>query len=232
MMRLTITALFLSMFALAQPSIPPPTAAELESAHLQSLAGEIKDALSHGNVEGARKVAANLSIDVADYDERLRFQRLDASLPAAGPARFDKLSDLAKVAVVARDYLKAETYARELLRLAPDYRDDQNYGNAIYNGNLVLGRVALIRDRNVEEAKNRLKEAGKTPGSAVLNSFGPNMTLARDLLEVGESGAVADFFEQCRTFWKARVFEHKLNEWTAIIKTCCRMPDFGPNLVY
>jgi hypothetical protein len=51
------------------------------------------------------------------------------------------------------------------------------YGNAIQDGNIVLCRIALL-DGKVEAAKVSLKEAGKTPGSPQLGSFGPNMSPA------------------------------------------------------
>jgi len=40
------------------------------------------------------------------------------------------------------------------------------------------------------------------------------------------------FFEQCRVFWKTSALERKLDDWTVVIKGCCRMPNFGANLVY
>ena len=44
--------------------------------------------------------------------------------------------------------------------------------------------------------------SGDTPGSPQLNSFGPSMRLARELLRSGESEAVLAYFAQCRRFWK------------------------------
>jgi hypothetical protein len=62
-------------------------------------------------------------------------------------------------------------------------------GDAVHQGNIVLGRLAL-RSGEVEEAKRYLLLAGKTPGSTSLASQGPSMALARNLLERGESAAV------------------------------------------
>ena len=40
------------------------------------------------------------------------------------------------------------------------------------------------------------------PGSPQLNSFGPIMSLAEELLEQGEPDTVLEFFAECRKFWK------------------------------
>lgn len=92
--------------------------------------------------------------------------------------RFYALADAAKSAVNVGEPDKAQRYAAELLRVAPKYRGDWNYGNAIHDGHIVLGRVALARgDKRV--AIKHLLAAGKTPGSPQLDSFGPNMSLAQ-----------------------------------------------------
>lgn len=62
-----------------------------------------------------------------------------------------------------------------------------------------------------------------------MDSFGPNMTLAKDLLEKGEKKVVLDYFELCRKFWEARF--SKLDAWKSDVEAG-RMPDFGANLDY
>lgn len=151
-----------------------------------------------------------------------------ASVGAVEEGRFSSLEQLAKAAFEAGDLDKAERYASELLT-APEYPKNWMYGNAVFYGNLVLGRVALSRNRNVDLAKSYLKAAGRTPGSPQLNSFGPNMSLARDLLSAGERDAVLEFFTACRSFWK--MGPAKLDDWTALVKSG-RIPDFGANLQY
>jgi hypothetical protein len=96
-----------------------------------------------------------------------------------------------------------------------------NYGNIIYQANELLGRVAL-RQGKTEEARRCLRAAGRTPGSPQLNSFGPQFTLARELLEHGEHAdreAVVAFLDDVATFWAKvekspgrRVAEDKLKE--------------------
>jgi hypothetical protein len=70
----------------------------------------------------------------------------------------------------------------------------------------------------------------RRPGSPTLNSFGPDMSLAKDLLEAGERDSVLQFFDQCRAFWKKSALERRLDDWSTVVKGCCRLPDFGSNL--
>lgn len=144
--------------------------------------------------------------------------------------RFYMLSDLAKAAFEAGDMEKARAYATELLNKAPQYKNDWNYGNAIHHGNLILGRLAL-KSGDLEKAKEYLIEAGKTPGSPQLNSFGPNMTLAKELLEKGEREVVIRYFQLCANFWKEKRHRERLKNWTSVVKEG-GIPDFGANLNY
>jgi hypothetical protein len=136
--------------------------------------------------------------------------------------------DLPLAAFNAEDFAKARAYAEQLLAEAASQPRTWNYGNAVHKGNLVLGRLAA-RDGRIAEAMHRLRAAGETPGSPQLDSFGPNMTLAKDLLELGEKEAVLAYFELCRVFWK--LGGASLDRWTSDVKAG-RIPNFGANLQY
>ena len=85
------------------------------------------------------------------------------------------------------------------------------YGTIVHNANQVLGRVAL-REGNVTDAKRYLLRAGSTPGSPTLNSYGPQLFLAREFLERGERAIVLEYLDLVRRFWsKARWSE--LDQW-------------------
>ena len=120
----------------------------------------------------------------------------------------------------------------EAKRIATDMIDDDaqgwNRGNRIHHGNIILGQLAII-DGNIDEAKSRLLLAGKTEGSPQLNSFGPSMTLAKELLERGERDVVLDYFELCKKFWKSG--DRNLKQWSDEVKAN-RIPQFGANLRY
>ena len=95
----------------------------------------------------------------------------------------------------------ARQLADEAIALAKTHRENWNYGNAIHYGHTVLGLLRL-QDHEVERAVAELRESGETTGSPQLNSFGPTMHLARELLRHGQFDAVVLYFQQCRSFWK------------------------------
>ena len=102
------------------------------------------------------------------------------------------LVGLAKNAFVAREYAEA----------ALDSNDDGwNQGNRTRFVHLTLGRIALA-DGNVKDAKYRLIAASTIQGSPQLDSFGPDMTLAEELLKAGEKEVVLKYFELCAAFWE------------------------------
>ena len=91
--------------------------------------------------------------------------------------------------------------------------------------------VGWLREGDVPQAKSRLLEAGKTKGSAPLSSFGPNMALAKELLEKGEKEVVLEYFRLCKKFWTGARHNQTLDQWADEV-TKGRIPDFRANLVY
>jgi len=135
------------------------------------------------------------------------------------------LRELGTSAFQAGNIERATAYAEEMLE---GNAEDWNRGNRIHYGNLILGRIALL-EGNTEEAKSRLVAAGETPGSPQLDSFGSDMTLARDLLEHGETDAVLEYLSLCSKFWE--LGRGDLDRWIAQIKDGTT-PDFGRNLMF
>ncbi len=129
--------------------------------------------------------------------------------------RFYSLADAAEAARLAGADEKARDYADELLRRAEDGPRDWNYGNAVHEGHRILGHLEL-KAGDVEAAKKHLLEAGATPGSPQLNSFGPELTLASELLATGERDAVVEYLRLISRFWKGR--EDALEEWIILIR--------------
>jgi hypothetical protein len=108
------------------------------------------------------------------------------------------------------------------LASAPRYESNWNYGNAIHKGNLLLGRLAL-RVGDLVSASEYLLKAGETRGSPQLNSFGPNMTLAKELIENGQREAVIRYFDLCAKFWGTG--QDRLRSWRWDVEQG-RAPDF------
>jgi len=142
--------------------------------------------------------------------------------------RFYALDAAAKESFVSGKIDDARNFAQELMALTPKYVNDWNYGNAIQDANLVLGRIA-VREGKIADAKFFLAASGKSKGSPTMDSFGPNMSLALDLLKKGERDAVLEHFMRCRKFWKMDF--GKLNLWMAEVMAG-KTPDFGANLIY
>jgi len=122
---------------------------------------------------------------------------------------------------------RLRAYAEQFISAAAASKGGWNVGNLIHKGNLVLGRIA-VRDGRIADGLLFLERSGQTPGSPQLNSFGPNMSLAKDLLEAGENAAVLAYFE-CRAFWK--MGGSKLDTWAAEVRDG-KTPNFGANLHY
>jgi hypothetical protein len=158
-----------------------------------------------------QQALADLEQDVVGRDARRRFYALNA---------------LAKAALDASAAEKASAYANELLAAAPQHKEDWNYGNAIHDGHTTLGLVA-VRQGDIEKARQHLLESAQIAGSPQLNSFGPSMTLAKELLDKGERGAVLQYFSLCRTFWKTGA--QSLDAWSEAVRNG-KTPNFGVSM--
>ena len=126
------------------------------------------------------------------------------------------------------DIDRAENLANELLSLAEIFPKDWNYNNAIHKGHTIIGSVLLLRG-DLEGAGRELIESGDVEGSPQLSTFGPNMSLARELLRKNQKDTVLIYLDKCKRFWEMG-HEH-IDYWYAQIQNN-QIPDFGPNLYY
>jgi hypothetical protein len=141
--------------------------------------------------------------------------------------RFYALGAAAKQSFAAGKIEDAQKHAQELMTLLPSFRENREYGGAMSDANLVLGRIAA-RNGNMEDAKRYLITSAQSPVTPQLENYGPNMGLAKDLLAKGERQVVLDYFELCRQFWaNGRV---QLDQWSQQIKDG-KTPNFGANLL-
>ncbi|MEO8436679.1 MAG: hypothetical protein ABI596_17405 [Pyrinomonadaceae bacterium] len=145
--------------------------------------------------------------------------------------RLHMLIYLAPAALAANEAGKAQAYAEELLLLGTATRSqpgfgESNYGQATHVGSVVLGYLAVMNGE-MKKAREYLLAAGGVPGSASLNSFGPDMRLAKELIEKGERDTALAYFDLCAKFWAND--RGQIQQWRTIV-TQGGMPEFGPNL--
>lgn len=204
--------------ALAEKLIKQGAAAEPSEPRWRQQLGELYALqVPHASGETRRNLAA---LAYQQFEQALKLSKDDAG-------KLTLLGELARSAFEAGEAAQAETWAVDLLTQAAAGKKQWDYGNAVHQGHTILGRIALLSG-NLAAARQHLIEAGETPGSPQLDSFGPNMMLAKELLEKGEREVVIQYFQLCANFWKGH---SKLDEWAATVKKG-GMPNFGANLVY
>src|SRR5262249_9155689 len=93
----------------------------------------------------------------------------------------ERLEEAAKKALAIGETKSASKYASELLKRNKD-TVAWYHGNYVHSMNQVLG-LAALREGRTQDAKTYLLDAGKTPGSPQLNTAGPTMLLAQELLK-------------------------------------------------
>ena len=116
--------------------------------------------------------------------------------------RYFAICSASKAAFMLGKFEVARELADETLVLSEEVPKCWNYGNCTYYANWVLGMLAL-EDNDVVLAKSYLIKAGNSKGSPQLNTFGPNMLLAKKLLRAGEKEAVLEFIDSIEKFWKS-----------------------------
>jgi hypothetical protein len=151
---------------------------------------------------------------------------------ASSKTEYDRWVSLGDVALrrAGKKDSDGAALANELLAIASQdrYRKDWNYGNAIHKANSALGRIAL-RNGDKAAARKFLLASVDSKGSPQMNSFGPNMVLAYEMLDAGEQAAVLEYLAACRVFWK--MGEESLNVWEEMIRAG-KKPRFGSNMLY
>jgi len=138
---------------------------------------------------------------LSEKDPKKKMLLLEKKLNKSEYERWAWLDDAAELAYKIEDYKKAETYSLESLSASKNYDTDWNYGNSIHNANMVLGRLSL-RDGNIKRAKEYLLKSAQSKGSPQLDTFGPSLILANDLLKFGEKEVVLVYLTSIVTFWK------------------------------
>lgn len=172
------------------------------------------------------RIGPRAGADSGTLKRALAYMERSLAATTAPDWRMGRLGETAKLALRTGDLVRAERYAGELLALAEPHPGDEKYGPAWHDGHVVLGRIALRRNAP-EQAREHLLKAGKSAGGGTLSSFGPDMGLARDLLERGDRQTVLEYLRLCRNFWTYS--GAPLERWIGEIEAGQR-PNFGGNL--
>jgi len=129
--------------------------------------------------------------------------------------RFYSLDDQITKAFSANDYDSAKGLVSEYLELADIYRCNWNYGNAIHDAYRFLGLIS-VRNGEIDEAAAYLVKAGKSTGSPQLDSFGPELDLANELLKLGKTEEVLIYLKDIASFWDMN--DGLINKWVEEIE--------------
>lgn len=180
----------------------------------------------------ARDLAMHLSVQKLGNGSAMQSKTTlatleDESLTKPKFPRFLSLPKLARAAFDSGDLKKANSYCSEALATSTMYNKNLT-GEVIHDCNIIQGRILLLSN-DIAGASAYLVMAGQTSGSPALATFGPNMSLAHELLIRGERSSVLKYLSECSQFWKSD--NGKLSSWTASINQG-KVPDFGPNLSY
>ncbi len=170
-----------------------------------------------GKERDEKKILAKKTIE--EFEIALKLSKNDED-------KFYILTNILEFIFETEDYEKAKGYAISTLELAEKFKDNWNYGNGYFYGNILLGRISL-EEGNLEKAKEYLILAGNTPGSPKLNSFGPNMILAKELSQKRERNVIIEYLKLCGKFWK--LGKEKLDKWLKEIEKGL-IPDFEKHL--
>ena len=148
-----------------------------------------------------RAEAARLSrLDERRWLRQYRGRPLEQLLPIASEQeRWQLYPILMYGALHKDDRSAAANYARAYLALASRDVKNPRYDWAVFDANMMLGKVAL-RSGDRRTARRHLLAAAETAGSAHLLFGSIDMSLARSLVDWGEREAVAQFLERCACF--------------------------------
>jgi hypothetical protein len=151
----------------------------------------------------------------AQNEVLLQAEKDERALPD-DQSRWKASVELARLAWLAGDDRKAKRYAHRALQQAGRFHKDPAYGDAVYTGHEIQGLLALKKG-DLEKAERELVDAAaKGPGSEKLSAEGPDMTLAKGVLERGGKDAVVKFLASCEKLWPAG--KDSLASWRAAVE--------------
>ena len=133
---------------------------------------------------------------------------------------FDKITYLSRFTILSARFDTIEIATRNIIAYEELSAVLNLKGDAEHEVNIARGWLELRRN-NEERAIHYLMESTKTEGSPVLGSFGPDMTLIRELYKRGRKDAVLEYLEKIKSFWNTNDSLEYINIWKIMIKNNC-----------
>ena len=151
----------------------------------------------------ARRALANTPVNKLNQVQQKKFLQANTVLAA----RFDQPE-------TARNYIQQYENLRNALPVS------QQSGDALHQINIAKGWLAL-RDADDKSAIHFLIESTKVKGSPLLSSFGPDMTMVRELYKRGKIQATLDYLTLSESFWKSDSAKDNRAVWRTLIAHNC-----------
>jgi len=183
------------------------------------------------SLEPNSTIANAIKRHVAEFEERLKAQELAQLSPADLAARSASDQLLVRLVRLHGEWMRnpdeAASQARELLNLAGRHQNDPRYGDAVFEGNIVLGKAVLRRGDRKASVSYLLAAAG-APVTGKIRAGQFDMNLPRALVDRGERRAVAEFLELMAP---KTVRSKQLEQWATEIRKGIN-PDLIPTFSY
>ena len=237
MRRLTLALLIASSLVAQQStgvsSPAPPPATPQQIAELTAKLDQMKSLIQAGQLTDAYRLNMSFSAELGKLSVRVltpeeRLLECEERMAERPQSRSWMLAMAGRFALEAGQLDKAEAFAQELLTLSESDAKAALPDLKVHAAHILLGRVALQRTHDLVRAKAELMAAARVASSGI-QKFGPNMSLARDLLAAGERETVLAYVNSFHDL-SPEVME-KMSKWAKLIQSGA-FPDFGANTLF
>jgi hypothetical protein len=163
-----------------------------------------------------RQARRDLEVIPADFVEEYSFResrcRKAVQEVAESPGSYPLTRYAAETCYWSGNYEQSKTMTARLKDNMAHFDRYTSEGQMLHDYHTLAGRH-LLREGEVERAKAELLLSLDVRPSAVMSSFGPNLELANELLQAGQTDAVLAYLDGCAGFWG----DAKIDGWKQAI---------------